>query len=176
MYICIHQCVLSHLQSCLALFDPTDCSLAASAVHGILQAGILEWCLPPGNLPNPGIEPLSLMSPALQVDSLPLATHLCAYTQRLILSDWLTEVGKSYTCRAGWQPGDPSRANVTVQIQSLLPPARRRMVFRSTQVFNSSDKAQPHNHSGGQLALLNIHSLNCESNPKIPHRNTQNDI
>ena len=27
------------------------------------------------------------------------STHLCAYTQRLILSDWLTEVGKSYTCR-----------------------------------------------------------------------------
>ena len=104
------------------------------------------------------------------------STHLCAYTQRLILSDWLTEVGKSYTCRVGWQPGDPSRANVTVQIQSLLPPALRRMVFRSTQVFNCSDKAQPHNHSGGQLALLNIHSLKCESHPKIPHRNTQNDI
>ena len=36
----------------------------------ILQAGILEWvALPsPGDLPNPGIEPLS---PALQVDSLP---------------------------------------------------------------------------------------------------------
>lgn len=38
------------------------------------------------------------------------------------------------------------------------------------------DKAQPHNHSGQQLALLNVHSLKCESHPKIPHRNTKNDI
>ena len=30
-------------------------------------------CPPPGDFPNPGIEPLSLMSPALQVNSLPLA-------------------------------------------------------------------------------------------------------
>ena len=37
---------------------------------GILQARRLEWvaCLPPGDLPNPGIKP---RSPALQVDSLP---------------------------------------------------------------------------------------------------------
>ena len=37
---------------------------------GILQARILEWVAmtPPGDLPNPGIEP---RSPALQVDSLP---------------------------------------------------------------------------------------------------------
>ena len=34
---------------------------------GILQARILEWValLSPGDLPNPGIEPASLMSPAL---------------------------------------------------------------------------------------------------------------
>ena len=36
---------------------------------GILQARILEWvAMPPGNLPNPGIEP---RSPLLQKDSLP---------------------------------------------------------------------------------------------------------
>ena len=29
-------------------------------------------CAPPGDLPNPGIEPTSLMSSALAVDSLPL--------------------------------------------------------------------------------------------------------
>ena len=44
-----------------------DYSSPASSVHGILQARILEWiaCLPPGDLPDPGIEPTSLMSPAL---------------------------------------------------------------------------------------------------------------
>jgi len=30
-------------------------------------------CPPPGNLPNPGIEPVSPLSPALQVDSLLLS-------------------------------------------------------------------------------------------------------
>jgi len=44
-------------------------SLPGSSVHGILQARILEWSgLPfpsPGDLPDPGIKPLS---PALQAD------------------------------------------------------------------------------------------------------------
>ena len=30
-------------QSCPALRDPVDCSLLGSFVHGIFQAGILEW-------------------------------------------------------------------------------------------------------------------------------------
>ena len=52
------------LQLCLTLCNTTDCSLPGSSVHGILQARILEWVAisPPGNLPNPGIEP---ESPAL---------------------------------------------------------------------------------------------------------------
>ena len=30
-------------QSCLALCDPTDCTLPGSSVYGIPQARILEW-------------------------------------------------------------------------------------------------------------------------------------
>ena len=30
-------------QLCPTLWDPTDCSLPGSSVHGILQARILEW-------------------------------------------------------------------------------------------------------------------------------------
>ena len=30
-------------QSCLTLNDPMDCSLPGSTVHGIFQAGVLEW-------------------------------------------------------------------------------------------------------------------------------------
>ena len=30
-------------QSCLTLSDPKDCSLPGSSVHGIFQAGVLEW-------------------------------------------------------------------------------------------------------------------------------------
>ena len=31
------------LQSCPTLWDPMDCSPPGSSVHGILQAGTLEW-------------------------------------------------------------------------------------------------------------------------------------
>ena len=44
-----------------------NCSLLGSSVCGILQARILDGlpCPPPGDLPNPGIEPTSLLSLAL---------------------------------------------------------------------------------------------------------------
>ena len=47
-------------QSCPTLCDAMDCSPPGSSVHGILQARILEWlpCPPPGDLPDPGIEPM----------------------------------------------------------------------------------------------------------------------
>ena len=47
--------------------QPMDCSPPGSSVHGILQAGILEWGAMSFSrgLANPGIEPTSLGSPAL---------------------------------------------------------------------------------------------------------------
>ena len=64
--LCACMCAKS-LQSCPTLCDPMDCILPGSSVHVILQARILEWVtmLPPGDLPNPGIELVSLMSSAL---------------------------------------------------------------------------------------------------------------
>ena len=55
------------LQSCPTLCDPVDCNPPGSSVHRILQARILEWDAmpPPGDLPDPGIEPESLTSPTL---------------------------------------------------------------------------------------------------------------
>ena len=46
-------------QSCPTLCDPMDCSLAGCSVHGILQAGILEWVTMSSSryLPDVGIEP-----------------------------------------------------------------------------------------------------------------------
>ena len=63
------------LQSCLTLCHPMDCSPPGSSVRGILQARVLEWVArpSPGDLPNPGIEPVSPMAPVLQADSLPLS-------------------------------------------------------------------------------------------------------
>ena len=34
-------------------------------------------CPPPGDLPDPGIKPMSPASPALKADSLPLSPYLC---------------------------------------------------------------------------------------------------
>ena len=42
MYHRIYVCAQS-LQSCPAHWDPMDCNLPGSSVHGILQARILEW-------------------------------------------------------------------------------------------------------------------------------------
>ena len=50
----------------LSLCDTTECSPPGSSVHGLFQA-TLEW-LPfptPEDLPNPGIKPEILVSPAL---------------------------------------------------------------------------------------------------------------
>ena len=48
------------------LCDPRDCRPAGSSVHGILQEYWSELpCPPPGDLPDPGIEPESLTSLAL---------------------------------------------------------------------------------------------------------------
>ena len=52
---------------CSTLCDPMDCSLPGSSVHGFSRQEYLSGlpCPPPGDLPIPGIEPTSLMSPAL---------------------------------------------------------------------------------------------------------------
>ena len=56
------------LQSCPAPCNPIDCSPTCSSIHEILQERILEWVAmpPPGDLPDPEIEPTSLTSPALE--------------------------------------------------------------------------------------------------------------
>ena len=60
----------SFAQLCLTLCDPMDCSLPGTSVHGILQARIWSELPspPPGDLPNPGIEP---RYSTLQAHSLP---------------------------------------------------------------------------------------------------------
>ena len=60
-------CVSSVSQPRLTLHDPKDCSPPGSSVHRISQARTLEWLLftSPGDLPDPGIEPMSLVSPEL---------------------------------------------------------------------------------------------------------------
>ena len=85
-YAHTHACVRAQsLQSCLTLCDPMD----SKALQAPLSMGFSRqeyWsrlpCPSPGDVPDPGIE-LSLASPALQVDSLPLShqgsPHTCIY-------------------------------------------------------------------------------------------------
>ena len=64
-FLCVYR---KSLQLCLTFCDPMDCSPPWSSVHGIFQArntGAGLPCPPPGDLSDPGIEPVSLMSPAL---------------------------------------------------------------------------------------------------------------
>ena len=70
-----HACSVA--QSCPTLCNPTGCNPPGSSVHGIFWVRKLEWVVIPlpGDLPYPGIEPISPLSPASQADSLPLS-HL----------------------------------------------------------------------------------------------------
>ena len=69
----IFLCVCLVTQSCPTLSNPADCSPPGSSVHGILQAGILEWvAMPPSRgspLPKDGTTCLLHE----QAGSLPLA-------------------------------------------------------------------------------------------------------
>ena len=60
------ECVLSHF-SHVQLCGPMDCSLPVPLSMRTLQARVPEWVAMPSSrdLPDPGIKPKSLMSPAL---------------------------------------------------------------------------------------------------------------
>ena len=66
-YYCV--CVCSVSQLCQTLCDPTNCSLPGSSSVGFSRQEYWSGLPlpPPGDLPNPGIEPLSPASPALAV-------------------------------------------------------------------------------------------------------------
>ena len=62
--LCMHVCYVTSVTS--DSLWPMDCSPPSSSVHGILQERILEWLISLlQEIFPPGIEPTSLMSPAL---------------------------------------------------------------------------------------------------------------
>ena len=66
-YICLCACVRVHAQACSILCKPLDCSPPGSSVHGISQEQYWSG-LPfpsPGDLSDPGMKLVSLLSPAL---------------------------------------------------------------------------------------------------------------
>ena len=88
--VCVCNCVKPP-QSSPTLCYPMDDSQPSSSVHGILQAGILEWLTipPPEDLPDPGIKPVSLVFPVLAGGSLPLEpsgnSHVYVYSCNFVL-------------------------------------------------------------------------------------------
>ena len=68
-------CVCLVTQLCLTLCDPMDYSPPVSSVHGFSRQEYWNRlpCLPPRDLPDPGIEPASPMAPVLQADYLLLS-------------------------------------------------------------------------------------------------------
>ena len=67
LYNVVSLCVCLVTQLCPTLCNPWTAACQAALSMGILQAGILEWTGPPGDLTNPGTEP---RSPTWQADSL----------------------------------------------------------------------------------------------------------
>ena len=61
----VHACSVASV--CPALCDPMDCRRPDSSIMGFSRQEYWSGlpCPPPGDLPDPGIEPASLMSPAL---------------------------------------------------------------------------------------------------------------
>ena len=61
LVICYHSAVCLVAQSCPTLCDPMDCNLPGSSVHAISRQEYWSGLPfpPPGDLPNPGIEPRS---------------------------------------------------------------------------------------------------------------------
>ena len=73
--VTMHLC--AYLLSYSVMSDSLDYSPPLSSVHGVLFRQ--ESCSglpfpPPGDIPDPGIEPMFPVSPALQMDSLPAET------------------------------------------------------------------------------------------------------
>ena len=67
MYVCAHVRVFSRVR--LTLCNPMDCSVAPQTSLPMGFSRQEYWkglpCPPPGDLPDPGIEPRTLTSPAL---------------------------------------------------------------------------------------------------------------
>ena len=83
-------------QLCVTLCNPRDCSQQGSALHGNIQARILEWVVMPSSRGSslPRYWNQSPEAPALQADSLLLnyqGIHSPATSSRYRLIDWLTD-------------------------------------------------------------------------------------
>ena len=121
------------LQSCPPLCDPTYCSPPGSSVHGIFHERTLEWVAIsfPGNLPDSGIEHLSLTSPVLGSSFFTTSTTWEAQSSPII-SQFHFRLVKGilqnvYCKRGGWHQSvwEPQiqcmRRNIHIYLSKIFP-------------------------------------------------------
>ena len=135
--LCMCMCA-QLLESCPTLCNPVDWTIATppqvSSVHGILQTRILEWAAMPSSrdLPNPGIKPMSLTSPAL--------------------------AGRFFTTSATWealQSVQFSPFNILV-FPALVHQSRSRFALIQEIVFDGLDSPMNNWRSGVQVFLTSL--------------------
>ena len=99
-------CVCTHAQLCLTLCNTW--SPPGSSVHGILQARLPEWvAIPsPGDLPDPGIELTSLLSPALAGGFFANCATLLVYAK------WNSVIPNLIADKFGWLLASPSPSTI----------------------------------------------------------------
>ena len=120
--MCVHA---KSLQLCLTLWDPLDQSPLGTSVHGIPQARRLEWvAIPsPGNLPDPGIQPLLLCLLHLQAGSLPLVSSgkpkECANTKAWYKLEW-SRVLQFNAFITVLSPANKSKENIYLHVKWVI--------------------------------------------------------
>ena len=114
------------LQRCTALGDLRTVARQAP-VRGLLPARMLEWVAvpPPGDLLDPGTEPRSLASPALQADSLPLSHHGLHYHPPATAPGYLTWLASAVWGGPGPQAHKGTLPMWTLQGPACCPPGAR---------------------------------------------------
>ena len=118
------------LQSCLTLCDPMDCSLQAPLSMGFSRQEYWSGLSlpPPGDLPNPGIKPVSHVYLHWQASSLPLAPS----------GKPLAEVQFSSVAQSCLTLCDPMNCSTPG-----LPVYHQLPEFNQTHVHRVSDAIQP---------------------------------
>ena len=153
------QCVHTQSPSRVWLYEPMDYALSASSVHGVLQARILE-CPPPGDLPDPGIEPMSLASPALQFRSVQLLSRVW-----LLATPWTAAHQASLSITNSRSPPKP------MSIESVMP--RNHLILRHPLLLLPSIFSGTGSFQMSQLFISGGQSIGVSASASVLAMDTQ---
>ena len=123
---CMHACSVA--SAVLDSLRPMDCNLPGSSLLGILQARILEWvAVPSSRGSSRRIEPAFPVTPALQVDFLPLSHSLVLFNS--LMSGW-----KSLLCPNYMGPSHQGMSNLPAW--PLFTPRSTTIAYSAWLVLN----------------------------------------